>query len=179
MHEYMDKNVAFSFLIQKFIEWYQVQTPDQEYTNKFTKLFLLKMLFLVAAVKTDEGDDLLDIFDNFHALPYGPVESDIYNTITRDEILNYSITDRKLVEKIRQSQLSIPADLKSQLEKSLEKLKIKNDKLITLKPFELVDITHKWESWDKTFKYAKFTGSGSARMDLDWIRRDKNSYFGN
>lgn len=174
----MDKNVAFSYLIEKFKDWYCELRSDNNYEKRFTKLFLLKILFLVAAIKNEEGD-LLDIFDNFHALPYGPVESDIYNMMTQDSIPNYTITDRNIIIKNNTEELNLSKSDKELLNSSLNTLRAKNERLITLSPFDLVQITHKWESWDKAFKYAKFTGTRSAKMSSCWIREDKISYFGN
>ena len=37
------------------------------------KLKLLKLLFFVSVLKVDEQYLLDDIFDNFYAMPYGPV----------------------------------------------------------------------------------------------------------
>lgn len=174
----MNKSAAFSFLIDKFIDWYKEVKVDEEYFNKFTKLFLLKMLFLVAAIKTDDSEDLLDVFDNFYALPYGPVESDIYNEISLNMIPNFLISDRQLEPKIDKVDLDLRIDDRTKLCKSFDKLRGENNDLITLKAFELVEITHKWESWNTTFKYAKFIGAGSAKMNIDMIKNDKNKHFG-
>lgn len=173
----MDKFIAFSYLIEKFKDWYCELRSDNNYEKRFTKLFLLKMLFLVAAVKNEDGTDLLDIFNNFHALPYGPVESDIYNTISLDGIPNYTISDRNIKSKDPEV-LNLTEFEKNLLNKSVDQVRQKNGNLITLSPFDLVQITHKWESWDKAFNYAKFTGSRSAKMKSEWIRNDITSYFG-
>ncbi|MEA4820938.1 MAG: DUF4065 domain-containing protein, partial [Erysipelotrichales bacterium] len=130
-------------------------------------------------IKTNNHTDLLDLFDNFHALPYGPVESDIYNQIANDKIPNYTITDRGIIKKEFFKELSLSAENIQKLDNSLKMLRGKNDNLIVLPAFTLVDITHKWESWDKAFKYAKFIGSGSTKMNIEHIRNDKVHYFGN
>lgn len=175
----MNKNQAFSYLINKMIEWHKECSQDEDYAKKFTKLFLLKMLFLIAAIKTREDEDLLDTFDNFYALPYGPVESDIYDNMSNDEIPIYSITDRGLSEKRVENIWELEADEKEKLNESLRKVRERNENLITKSAFELVEITHKWECWNKAFKFAKFTGSGSAKMSKELIRGEKISYFGN
>lgn len=71
-------------MLHLFEEW-----RDNHETIKgkpFPKLTAMKLLFLAAAPKKDGGDDLLDIFDNFYAMPYGPVESDVYNYIRQCEM---------------------------------------------------------------------------------------------
>lgn len=173
----MDKNKAFSYLISKFIQWHKELRPQDDFNKKFTKLFLLKMLFLVAAEKDENETDLLDVFDNFYALPYGPVESDIYNNMTSGNIPNYTITDRDLIS-LEETNLDLDEQDKEKLDKSLESLKKRNIKLITAGAFDLVNITHKWGCWDKAFKFAKFTGSGSTKMTTDLIRNDNVRYWG-
>ena len=75
----IDKIKAFDYMLQLFEEW---RDSHEELKNKpLSKLTALKLLFLTAAPKEDGGDNLLDIFNNFYAMQYGPVESDVYNAI--------------------------------------------------------------------------------------------------
>lgn len=73
----MDKIYAFDYMITLLNEWREAFNTGNT-CRVLSKLSVLKLLFLVAAPKKDGGEDLLNVFDNFHALPYGPVESDIY-----------------------------------------------------------------------------------------------------
>lgn len=80
----VDKIEAFDYMLHLFEEW-----RDNHETIKgkpFPKLTAMKLLFLAAAPKEEGGDDLLDIFDNFYAVPYGPVEIDVYNAIQEDKL---------------------------------------------------------------------------------------------
>lgn len=58
------------------------------------KLKLLKLLFFVSVLKVDEKYLLDDIFDNFYAMPYGPVESDVYDNIST--LANYIVGNRDI-----------------------------------------------------------------------------------
>ena len=81
-------------MLHLFEEW-----RDNHETIKgkpFPKLTAMKLLFLAAAPKKDGGDDLLDIFDNFYAMPYGPVESDVYNAIQEDKLPSFSVKYRSI-----------------------------------------------------------------------------------
>lgn len=173
-----NKTIAFSYLIDKFIEWSESINQENVYKNKFTKLFLLKQLFLVSAIKSDSYTDLLDTFNNFYAMPYGPVESDIYTFISSDLIPNYTISDRGITGKEIRVDLELTEYERNYLNDSYYKLREKNDKLITFSAFDLVNITHRWESWDKAFRYARFNGSHSTKMDNELIRKDKVQFFG-
>lgn len=90
----VDKIEAFDYMLQLFEEW-----RDNHETIKgkpFPKLTAMKLLFLAAAPKKDGGDDLLDIFDNFYAVPYGPVESDVYNAMCEDKLPSFSVKYRSI-----------------------------------------------------------------------------------
>lgn len=85
----IDKIEAFDYMLHLFEEW-----RDNHETIKgkpFPKLTAMKLLFLAAAPKKDGGDDLLDIFDNFYAMPYGPVESDVYNAFRKTNFLRFRL----------------------------------------------------------------------------------------
>lgn len=72
---------SFEYLTKLFIDWFKEENPieSDNYKEHFSKLKLMKLLFFTAAVDTNKNNDgLLDIFNNFHALPYGPVDLDVY-----------------------------------------------------------------------------------------------------
>lgn len=90
----VDKIKAFDYMLHLFEEW-----RDNHETIKgkpFPKLTAMKLLFLAAAPKEEGGDDLLDIFDNFYAMPYGPVEIDVYNAIQEDKLPSFSVKYRSI-----------------------------------------------------------------------------------
>ena len=62
------KRHLFEYLIYLLKQWKDEQYPNV--TEEFTKLKLQKILFLVAAVKaTAQSHPLLEVFNNFYALP--------------------------------------------------------------------------------------------------------------
>ena len=77
----MNKIFAFDYMLSLFEQWYKEEGKETMNFQNCSKLSVLKLLFLAAVPKREDSRDLLDVFDNFHALPYGPVESDIYNAI--------------------------------------------------------------------------------------------------
>lgn len=54
---------------------------------------------------------------------------------------------------------------------------MKNRHLILLNAFDLVKITHKWESWKQSINFAKLMDMSSYKMTVDSIRNDRNKYF--
>lgn len=173
----VDKIEAFDYMLQLFEEW-----RDNHETIKgkpFPKLTAMKLLFLAAAPKEEGGDDLLDIFDNFYAMPYGPVEIDVYNAIQEDKLPSFSVKYRS----IEPREGAEPYNAKRYNDKfyhrvrnALNDLKEKNEKLVLLNAFELVEITHRWSSWNRAMDFAEFMKQLSAKMSIDSIR-DSSKIF--
>lgn len=172
-----DKIEAFDYMLQLIEEWRSDYFTSKNITVKpLSKLIVLKLLFLIAAPKKDKGPDLLDIFNNFHALPYGPVESDIYNAILNNKIPSYLIKDRSVEVKVKQV-YNTQNPLCIKIKNAIDDLKGINPAIISLNSFELVEITHKWDSWNRSMKFAEFMGRSSAKMLTESIRSDSNKCF--
>ena len=173
----IDKIEAFDYMLQLFEKW---RDSHEELKNEpFSKLKAMKLLFLAAAPKKDGGDDLLDIFDNFYAMPYGPVESDVYNAMREDKLPSFSVKYRS----IEPREGAEPYNAKRYNDKfyhrvrnAVNDLKKKNEKLVLLNAFELVEITHRWSSWNRAMDFAEFMKQLSAKMPTDSIR-DSSKIF--
>lgn len=173
----MDKIYAFDYMLSLFEEWYNEENKEQNKGfENCSKLSMLKLLFLTAAPKEEGGRDLLDTFNKFCALPYGPVESYIYNAIQDGEIPSYIITERSITKKENVKLLYKINDY-SLVKEAVDALKAKNKRLILFNAFDLVEITHKWESWKRAINFAKLMDRSSYEMTVKSIRNDRNKYF--
>lgn len=173
----MDKIHAFDYMLSLFEEWYNTDNKEQNRDfEKCSKLSVLKLLFLVSVPKIKGGDDLLNVFNNFYALPYGPVESDIYNAIQANTLPSYSVTERSIVSKNLITKPYKTEDL-IEVKRAVEDLKKENRELILLNAFDLVKITHRWESWKSSFDFAQLIGAQSYEMTVESIRKDRNKCF--
>ena len=75
----MNKNLLFEYLVFRLDEWKKNIENTGKSVPAFTKLRLQKILFLVCAWNaTNTERKLLNVFNNFYDLPYGPVEMDVY-----------------------------------------------------------------------------------------------------
>lgn len=169
------KKLAFEFLLNQMLEWGKQKTPSVPVLS-FTRLKALKLLFFSAAVKNHQGVDLLDLFDNFYALPNGPVESDIYNYITSDELKYYTFKDFSFNTKLQYCEDDLPEGLKERVKSAIEALKQKNDKIVTYNAEQLVALSHKWLAWQDAMLIAKALGKGSFPMDIDKIRNNSQIF---
>lgn len=174
----MSKIYAFDYMLSLFEEWYNKENKERNRGfEKCSKLSVLKLLFLASAPKGGNSIDLLDIFNNYYALPYGPVESDIYNAIQNDDLPSYTVKDRTIIAKNTQMPLPYSIGGFSNIKRAVDELKNMNNSLIGLNAFELVEITHKWESWNKSIEFARFIGASSYKMTSEAIRNDSSRCF--
>lgn len=167
--ESSNKIIYFEYFLYRIVNWYKRCYPGGELV--ITRLKALKLLFLASAVKTKDGDDLLDIFDKFYAMQHGPVEGDIYNAINSGRLSHYGfgeinitiINDENIISEISDS-------IRNRIDASISALYEKNPLLIQMPSFKLVDITHKWDCWQKSMEAAKILGKGSYLMNVTAIR---------
>lgn len=161
-------------MLTQLIRWGEELFPQVPVVS-FTRLKALKMLFFTAAVKNDAGDDLLDVFDNFYALPNGPVESDIYNSITTDSLTYYTFSNFSFGLKEQYSEEGLNEQLRQRIDTAISTLRSKNESLISYSAEQLVVLSHYWLSWQNSIQIANALGKGSYRMDVNTIR--KNTQF--
>lgn len=170
----------FEYLVKKLIEWYKdvCNNKDISYAA-FTRLKLQKLLFLASAINACENNSgLLSIFDDFYAMQYGPVESDIYNAMMNDKFDKLSFSERYMIiqEDITNISQGLDENIIKKIDDAIYQLRLQNDQLIKYPAFKLVDITHKWKSWQNAIDIATALGNGSEKMPINDIRLDAK-YF--
>lgn len=167
------KKDCFEYIVSKLLEWNKEQKGDQ---MNFTKLKLQKLLFLISAIKADsQNKGLLDIFDSFYAMQYGPVESDIYNAMVNNQFSNFSFENREIKYNSTHNTILDKTEQKM-IDRAIQSLKEKNIKLVLCSASELVDITHKWKSWKYAMVVANAMGKGSEKMNVDNICNDEKFF---
>lgn len=170
-----NKYHIFQHIMHELLLWYGL---NKEITNNdFTVLKSLKLLFFVAAASTSlkERSLLKGIFDRFYAMPYGHVESDIYNYIkTQDDHDKYCITKFKTDINTHIELPNIDVDLKNRIQNSVMILKNLNYNLVFLNQFDLVELSHKWDSWKNNFNQVPYTQS--IFIDPEQIIRESKVY---
>lgn len=152
---------ALEYIIDCLIEWYKEQLRNDNYLTSFTKLKVIKLLFFVSAVNaTKDNAGLLNIFNRFVAMPFGPVESDIYNQINISNIGKYTVSDKSLSVG-EEEQVMLEDGIRVQIDNSIQRLKDINPALVGYTAFELVDLSHKWSCWQVVYNYALQINKGS------------------
>ena len=173
------KILCFEYMIYSLLLWYKELSSDTNPISSFTRLKSLKLLFLVSAVDaTQDNDGLLDIFDKFYAMQHGPVESDIYNAMVMSETSMFDFKERITIIKNPDDNIfaQIPAELRVRIDLSIKVLRDKNESIVLYNSFDLVEITHKWESWQIALDIAQILVKRSELMSVSSIRND-SKYF--
>jgi hypothetical protein len=163
----IDKNYVFQYVVDELLDWYGLEKDINN--NDFSVLKTLKLLFFVTAASTELGKDslLVGVFDKFYAMPYGHVESSIYDSIKNGQFINsrYNITKSKTI--INQN-IQLPVldkNIQIRVRNSVSILKHLNYNIVFMNQFELVDLSHKWDSWKLNFSNSSTPISPSKILD--------------
>lgn len=181
MHHLETKIAIFEYAMYQLINWYKQSISQDIHSveTHFTRLTALKLLFLLASVKdsANRNHDLLNSFNNFCAMQYGPVESDIYTAIVTNKTQNFKFGNRQLSILISSPQFDNLEDcVKTEVDAAIAQLKQRNNMLISYHASRLVEITHKWDSWRNAMAIASWMGKGSEHMSTESIRNSTPFY---
>lgn len=174
-----EKLIYFEYTIKSLLRWYEDIGLKEEHNN-FSVLKSLKLLFFVSAAKSEPTKKSLlleDVFDEFYALPYGHVESSIYKEIkVLNGNLNYYQINNNRVIKLDNASANIfetlDTQITSEIEASIQYLKDSNKYLVKMSPFDLVNLSHAWYSWQKYYQLAKQSGSLSNKIPFEIIKSE-------
>lgn len=171
-----NKKIIFEIIVFELIEWYNRCASSQANLESFTKLKLQKLLFLLSASTATINDKkLLNIFNNFYAMPYGPVESDIYNAMIENNFEHISFA-HGYIEINNNLTIDCFNEETALIQEAISFIKKENPSLILYTAAQLVEITHKWTSWKYAFDIAKLRKKGSEKMNINSICNDCKIY---
>lgn len=152
------KTGAFLFFIQKLTERY-IQLHISIET--ITRATVLKMLFFMVLNNQEqrksniELKDLLDIFDNFYALPLGPVESDCYNEVVKkwefEDWLKSTKWNLLTLPNFQEGTDVVDQDVQSAITFGIEQLP---EQFFHLSSTQLINKSHLFPSWSNAFDKA-------------------------
>lgn len=172
----MNKIILFEYFLRKLVEWHceyyksDVANFNTHPSNNLSKLKVIKLHFFACSTY----EDALNIFNGFHAMPYGHVESDIYNKL--DTLQFCRVTNNKLIINDLRSLMNFSPQYKDIIDISIQRLRDFNQSLISLEPFELVELSHKWFSWRYNFQKARESGSYSRPINNELILKEEKFY---
>lgn len=169
------KMAAFDLITFRLTEWFTEQNGPWEQKNDLSKLKLTKLLFFVtASTASPSNPGLLSTFDNFTAMPYGHVESTIQDHMHKSTVFNISRSGLAFTphgHHYNPDQFE-DQDLMRQIDYAVSTLKAKHPGLIVLNAFDLVDLSHRWQSWITIFSLAKRNGKLSMPIPVEMIMNE-------
>ena len=176
-----EKIKAFEYIISLLVDWLMELTDVDEETalKEFNKLKLFKLHFFVSAINTGPNhgnNDLLNTFNAFWALPYGPVESDIYDNLPLLQI--FSISNQGISKKnndTNQYFTSLDA-FRNTIGNAVSAPRRENNEIVTYSAFELVELSHQWPVWSVLYDQALKQGRKSIPMPTPLIRASSKKF---
>lgn len=161
------KNNLFEYLVFLLEQW----RNEIQATGSFTKLRLQKILFFAVAINaTKENHPLLDVFDKFYAMPYGPVELDIYESMKKNEFEYIKFNGIECQVNFHNFDVSsFASPYKKDIDYSVQSLKGVGFDYLSAPVYDLVEITHKWSAWRIAMDISKISGSRQERMTTEDI----------
>ncbi len=164
----------FEYISHKLIEWYTDENSGSD-TNDLSKLKVIKLHFFICAISSKPGNKgLLEYFNNFYAMPFGHVESDIYNEINELETVRLSRDGLTTVGTIQD--LGLSPNETQMIDQAILDLKEVNPAIINYKTFDLVDLSHIWESWKTMYSLAQDMHKASMPIPTEMIQ-EENKIF--
>jgi hypothetical protein len=174
--EKINKTRCFEYVLKCLLMWHKEVTGSKE--NDLSILKVMKVLFFVCAVRED-SIILENVFNNFYAMAYGHVEKDILETIknTGGVLSCYTIDARQVTAANNAiSFKDVSEEIKDDINASIQALKSKNPKMITLSQFDLVKLSHAWYSWQHFYDQAKRDGTFAAFIPTSFIKNEDKVY---
>ena len=166
------KLLAFEYSVYQLHNWYKEVYGDSA-KNDLSTLKVLKLLFFISAVNSEKDSEntLIDlVFNKFWAMPYGHVESEVYDFIKNKQIENVTLNNSSSSILNLENILKLDMKYKSMIENNIKLLKEINSDLIKYSSIDLVELSHRWYSWQKNYKIALRNNSFSQNIPIDDIK---------
>ena len=177
-----NKIKSFEYTVIQLQKWKEsTRNKDTEVlqSNSINRLKALYLVFLMTAKNSSTGGEnflIKNIFDNFHAQPYGPLEQDIFDYMKNgSQFQSIEINDNSTIV-INEFVEGLDIKVKIEIDKAIEDLRRVNSDLINIPTFELGDLCRTYYSWRKTYQEAKEVETLRKKIDNDIIIKEDKTF---
>lgn len=168
---------CFEFLMDELVEWVKEKGGNPK--RDLNLLKIIKLNFFIAAASSSEiSEGLLTVFDEFYALPYGHVESDVYNIIKGKSIarLNkYTIVSNG-INWSDVNIMSIEDNYSNAIKSSIGKIRDIDPDFVLRPAGYLVDLSHMWRSWKLMYSTAKSLNKHAIKIPTNLIQTESKIF---
>lgn len=175
----INKIPCFEFMIDQLIDW--VNEFEGEPYKELNLLKVIKLnFFITAASSSEDNPGLLEVFDNFYALPYGHVESSVYTAVkSSNELSKYKITAKgiEIIDDKVSSNSQIGDKYQDLIKTAIEDIKKKDEEFVLKSPMYLVNLSHEWRSWRVMYQIAKAQNKHAIKIPNSLIQTDNKIFI--
>ncbi|WP_149914699.1 hypothetical protein [Sphingobacterium cavernae] len=169
----MDRIELFEYFIFKSLK------HNGALDNDLSILKSIKLLFFFSTVSEGNNDDfLLPIFGSVKAMPLGHVITDVYTAMKQNSPLSFFIFNKNgvnlKVSSVDESKFS--EEIRREVDNRFELLLSLNPDILKMTAYQLVELSHKWFSWDYYFSQARRNGQLSMEIPLEVIKSERKIY---
>ncbi len=144
-------------------------------SDGLTMISALKLLFFVVGASCGYEDrGLTAVFNRFVAMPYGPVEMDVYIAMQQKKLPRYLVT----AESVRLERGLPYGDGvdRASTDESLEYLLRESPDILRYAPFDLVNLSHRLSCWRDSYSKALNEGHRREEMPSEGIQYSTKYY---
>lgn len=168
---------CFESLMDELVKWVEERGGNPKKDLNLIKVIKLNF-FVAAASSSDNEEGLLNVFDEFYALPYGHVESDVYNIIkgqSTASLNKYSIVSNG-INWINDDVITIDDTYSNSIKSSIDKIKAIDSDFVLRPTGYLVDLNHMWRSWKLMYSTAKSLNKHAIKIPNNLIQTESKIF---
>ncbi|GAA0881587.1 hypothetical protein [Sphingobacterium siyangense] len=171
----MEKNSIFEYFIFKSL--LLLSREGNVFQNDLSILKSIKLLFFFSTVSDLDHEPLIDNFERVKALPLGHVITDVYSSMKLDSLRHFRFNKNGVVLKnpsINESDFD--SRIRSEVDYRFDLLLQFNPDILKMTAYELVELSHKWFSWNYYFNKARLNGQSSIDIPIEVIKNERKIY---
>lgn len=171
----MNKNLIFEYFIFKSL--LNLTSDGGEFKNDFSILKSIKLLFFFSTVNDATHPPLIDKFENVKALPLGHVITDVYSSMKLNNLRYFTFNKNGVILKntsINEAEFAV--ELREAVDYRFNLLLQHNPNILRMTAYELVELSHKWYSWNYYFNKAQLNGQSSITIPIEVIKSERKIY---
>lgn len=167
------KKRIFEYFIFKTL----IHLRDNQKSNDLSILKCIKLLFFFSTVEDEDGNSLIEEFNNVYAMPLGHVETDIYSAMKSNSFQFFSFTKQQTT--LKQPTIytnSFEDNIVELVDQKFDLLLKKNPNIFFMSAYELVELSHQWFSWRYYFDQAKALNKLQMKIPIQVIKNEYKVY---